>query len=250
MKLINPLFSLVVVPFILADKEIKLKLKGGTDDNCFDKIGNFISCKAGAALNTFIYDNKGFICLKADEQKPYHESRCITKSKDLTSLSTESIRLKFKYSDGKLESNRMCIASNGEKLVKVGKKQCVFENQTGLDWIRGQFRVGAKCLVAVWNEDKGNYIAKFKNCDSRFNDESFWNKIDARGQIEHVIYPYLCLTLNNDVVDMAHCKDTPTDKSWSYNETTKSLKYDDKCIVKRKQRLVAIDCLKPIEILE
>jgi len=256
MKLINPVFSLAAVPLILAVKDIKIKLKGGTDDNCFDKIGNFISCKAGAALNTFIYDNDGFICLKADEEKPIKESRCITKTPErLVELPDSMIRhKKFKlHPDGMLVSKRVCIASNGEKLVKVwkNKEQCILENKTGLDWIGGQFKDGDKCLAAVWSEAKGNYIAKFKNCDSRHGKMALFKNVDARGRIQHDMMQYLCLALKNGIVDLDMCPGTDKpDQLWSWNAETKTLKYDDKCIVKRKKKLVAIDCLKPIEFLE
>lgn len=152
--------ALNIIPFVLG-ADIKIR-KRGTDDACFLATdGRLGSCTSTDAIFTASFDIDTKVCEKNNL------NNCISEYGDIDSVSNHPI---FKLEDGVLKntSNGSCIASDGEKLVKMRKNKCkVVMMPLELD-IDGYLKIGEQCINPG---SRSGLVIKLGTCD----DNSKWS---------------------------------------------------------------------------
>lgn len=156
MKIIAQVLSLTSVTVVFGLEDFEIKLYGS--DTCFSIWDGRISpCGDTDTIFQGDFNAASIICGKEDTEQ------CITAKGDLDPVADHP---KFELVDGVLKADGFCIASDGNRLVKMRKGNCdVKKMPTELD-IDGYLKFGDECL----NPGKVNRKAKIGPCD----DNSSW----------------------------------------------------------------------------
>lgn len=240
MKLIAPILSSTIIPFVVGQQQqdlFLLKVRG--TDNCFSSINaSLTGCDKNEAVFSGSLSANSKICSKIDPEL------CINSSGKMDNTSKHPEYDIFSK-DSIIDAKKYCLATDGKALVRA-KKLCNVPMIAGDLDIDGYIKVGKSCLnpgkprKTKKNGDRKGGKAKLGAC----NDNSSWYM--EEGNIIHIITEKCLQRSGKNKLIVDDC-DLSKDK-WS---TGAHLKYGSLCLkAAHKSPKFSLNCESGLEFVK